>query len=134
MMKLNAKQMKEVKEYIYKLQISEKDAIELWMFDNDMIDNEEVNKMEAMAKEMAIATKHKGSAIDKVKNLKAKKKGDDEKEGVIKAIFDFLRGSDVAVKPQEIATTKMSFQGTDGGWYTVTITKNKTKPDGYSEE
>ena len=126
----------EIKKNMGILGISHDEALEMWAFDHDEMDNEEVNAIEekigAIKKEAGPKT---GSPLDKVRNMKAKKKADAEKEGVIKTIFNFLRGeaaSGAIVQPQEMSTTKMSFMGTNGGYYTVTITKHKARPDGYS--
>lgn len=136
-MNMNLKQKKEMEKavagYMEKLQITEAEAIELWKFDNDEISNEVVDKMEAAAKEKTAEEKKKNSPIAKVKNMKAKKKADEEKEGIIAALFGFIKASAAFVNPQEIAATKMVFKGTDGGYYTVTVTKNRTKPDGFTE-
>lgn len=126
----------EIKKNMEILGISRDEALEMWAFDHDEVECEEVNAIEekigAIKKEAGPKT---GSPLDKVRNMKAKKKADAEKEGVIKTIFNFLRGeaaSGAIIQPQEMSTTKMSFMGTNGGYYTVTITKHKARPDGYS--
>lgn len=126
----------EIKKNMEILGISREEAEEMWAFDHDEIDCEEVDAIEDKIEETQKSDKKKsGSPLDKVRNMKAKKKADAEKEGVIKTIFNFLRGeaaSGTIVQPQEMSTTKMSFMGVNGGYYTVTITKHKARPDGYS--
>lgn len=125
----------EIKKNMKILGISRDEALEMWAFDHDEMDNEEVNAIEekigAIKKEAGPKT---GSPLDKVRHMKAKKKADAEKHGVIESIFNFLKGQasiGAIVEPQEMSATKMSFMGKDGGFYTVTITKHKNRPDGY---
>lgn len=122
-----------VKNAMAKLGISQTEAEDLWKFDHDEAHNPVVEAIEQKIEEKKPARKET-SPIAKVKNLKAKKKADSEKESVLEGVFEFLKAAAFAVKPQQVATTKMVFQGTDGGWYTVTVTKNKTQPDGYKED
>lgn len=123
-----------IKNTMAKLGISEEEAVQLWAFDQDEITVPEVEAIEAkLAKPKSAEEKRAASPIAKVKNMKAQKKADAEKEGVLEGVFGFLKAAEFAVKPQQVATTKMVFQGADGGWYTVAVTKNKSKPDGYTE-
>jgi hypothetical protein len=64
--------------------------------------------------------------------MKAKKKKDEMKETVISTVFELVRGNEVFVLPQKMSTTKMSFMDAAGNYYTVTVTKHKSCPDGYS--
>lgn len=127
----------EIKKNMEILGISREEAEEMWAFDHDEIDCEEVDAIEDKIKETQKNDKKKtGSPLDKVRNMKAKKKADAEKHGIIQAVFDFLCSMGDAgsiVSPQEMSTTKMSFKGVNGGYYTVTITKHKSCPDGYKE-
>jgi hypothetical protein len=109
-----------------KLEISYEEAEELWKFDHEEIDNEEVNAIEqktAPPKEKA------PSKIGKVLTMKAKKKADAEKELIIKKVFDFVSENMLGAK--KMTSTKISFKDSLGDYYTVAITKHKTKPDGY---
>lgn len=128
--KVKGEKEKTITAFMEKLAISREEAEELWAFDHDEIDCPEVDAMESAAKEKA---KPKGSSLDKVKNLKAKQKGDSEKSGILDAILGFLGNCERVINPQQITATKMSFKGENGGWYTVTVTKHKSKPDGYKE-
>lgn len=127
----------EIKKNMEILGISREEAKEMWAFDHDEIDCEEVDAIEDKIKETQKSDKKKtGSPLDKVRNMKAKKKADAEKHNIIQSVFNFLKTlgeTGKIVSPQEMSTTKMSFKGVNGGYYTVTITKHKSCPDGYKE-
>ena len=127
----------EIKKNMEILGISREEAEEMWAFDHDEIDCEEVDAIEDKIKETQKSDKKKtGSPLDKVRNMKAKKKADAEKYNIIQSVFSCLKTlgeTGEIVSPQEMSTTKMSFKGVNGGYYTVTITKHKSCPDGYKE-
>lgn len=127
----------EIKKNMEILGISREEAEEMWAFDHDEIDCEEVDAIEDKIKETQKSDKKKtGSPLDKVRNMKAKKKADAEKHNIIQSVFSFLKTlgeTGEIVSPQEMSTTKMSFKGVNGGYYTVTITKHKSCPDDYKE-
>lgn len=127
----------EIKKNMEILGISREEAEEMWAFDHDEIDCEEVDAIEDKIKATQKNDKKKtGSPLDKVRNMKAKKKVDAEKYNIIQSVFSFLKTlgeTGEIVSPQEMSTTKMSFKGVNGGYYTVTITKHKSCPDGYKE-
>lgn len=127
----------EIKKNMEILGISREEAEEMWAFDHDEIDCEEVDAIEDKIKETQKSDRKKtGSPLDKVRNMKAKKKADAEKHNIIQSVFNFLKTlgeTGEIVSPQEMSTTKMSFKGVNGGYYTVTITKHKSCPDGYKE-
>lgn len=127
----------EIKKNMEILGISREEAEEMWAFDHDEIDCEEVDAIEDKIKETQKNDKKKtGSPLDKVRNMKAKKKADAEKYNIIQSVFSFLKTlgeTGEIVSPQEMSTTKMSFKGVNCGYYTVTITKHKSCPDGYKE-
>lgn len=106
-----------------KLTCSREEAIELWDFDHEKTESAEVAAIEQKKKE--------ASPINKVKNLKAKKKVDTNKESIIRKVESFLRSDEFFQNPEEIKTGKFVFQDLDGSFYTLALTKNKTKPDGY---
>lgn len=106
-----------------KLTCSREEAIELWDFDHEKIKSAEVAAIEQKKKE--------ASPINKVKNLKAKKKVDTNKDTIIRKIESLLRSDEFFQNPEEIKTGKFVFQDLDGSFYTLALTKNKTKPDGY---
>jgi hypothetical protein len=112
------------------LGISREEAEELYAFDNDEIENEEVNAIEEKQQKVRKA-KEGRSSIEKVKYMKAKVKADANKELIIDDIFAMVQTSEHIFNTQEMTATKMSFQDKDGNFYTVQVTKHKTRPDGY---
>lgn len=113
------------------LEISREEALALWAFDHD---KEEVPQ-EVLTIEEKLAKKA-ASPINKVKNLKAKKKVDEQKVTIISEVLQFLENAhlstnSVILAPEQVGTGKFVFQDELGGFYTLAITKNKQKPDGY---
>lgn len=74
------------------LKCSKDEAIELWLFDNDKIDNEEAEALTQKAKDNRItATIHKAKAEYKPKTQRERVvKADPTKEGIIQAIAELL--------------------------------------------
>ena len=112
------------------LGISREEAEELYAFDNDEIDNEEVTAIEEKQQKKKAAQEGR-SSIEKVKHMKAKIKADANKELIIDDIFTMAQTSEHIFNAQEMTATKMSFQDKDGNFYTVQVTKHKSRPDGY---
>lgn len=129
MAKLSKKE-KTILDYMEKLGISREEAEELYAFDNDEIDNEEVAAIEEKQQKKKTA-KEKRSSIEKVKHMKAKIKADINKENIINDIFTKAQTSEYIFNPQEMTATKLSFQDKDGNFYTLQITKHKSRPEGY---
>ena len=121
---------KAILRYMEKLGISREEAEELYAFDNDEIDNEEVIAIEENSKKRKRA-QEKRSSLEKVKHMKAKIKGDINKQNIIDDIFAKAQTSEHIFNPQEMTSTKLSFQDKDGNFYTLQITKHKTRPEGY---
>lgn len=113
-----------------KLDITREEAEEVWAFDHDELDVAEVDEIEAKIE----ATKEvdKRSSLEKVKYMKAKKKKDQSKENTISGIFSAAKESGVVILPQIMTATKMSFMDANGNYYTMTVTKHKSSPDGYN--
>ena len=129
MAKLTAKE-KAILKHMEVLEISREEAEELYAFDSDEIENEEVNAIEEKQQERKKAQEGR-SSIEKVKHMKAKVKSDINKELIIDDIFDKIQTSEHIYNTQEMTATKMSFQDKDGNFYTIQITKHKSRPDGY---
>ena len=129
MTKLTNKE-KAILRYMEKLGVSREEAEELYAFDNDEIDNEEVIAIEEKQQKNKKA-QEKRSSIEKVKHMKAKIKGDINKENIIDDIFAKAQTSEHIFNPQEMTATKLSFQDKDGNFYTLQITKHKSRPEGY---
>lgn len=115
------------------LEISREEAEELYAFDNDEIENEEVNAIEEKQQKRRKAQEGR-SSIEKVKYMKAKVKADVNKELIIDDIFAKTQASEHVHNAQEMTATKMSFQDKDGNFYTVQVTKHKSRPDGYVKD
>lgn len=86
----------EVSKLQAQLKISRAEAVELWLFDNDYIENEEEQALTAKAKENRItATIHQAKTEVKQKTQRERVvKEDKVKEGIIQAIADLLPNLD----------------------------------------
>ena len=129
MAKLSNKE-KTIQDNMRILEITREEAEELYAFDNDEIDNEEVAQIEEKVAEQTEKAKGR-SSLEKVKHMKAKKKGDAQKEAIINDIFTMTEGSSLVFNAMAISSTKMSFMDAEGNFYTVAITKHKKQPEGY---
>lgn len=120
----------QIKTLMENLEISREEALEVIAFDNGEVDNEEVAEIEQKIE--VKKEKEKRSPLEKVKNQKAKKKADENKETIKETLFNFVKDSEIFVKEQEISATKISFQDKDGNFYTIALTKHKSRPIGYN--
>lgn len=132
MTKLNAKE-KAIQHSMRSLELTRAEAEELWLFDNEEIENEVVDAIEAKVEDQKKAMEGR-SSIEKVKHMKAKIKSDANKENIIEDIFNNTQQSEHIFHCQEMTATKMSFVDKDGFFYTVQVTKHKARPDGYMED
>lgn len=82
----------EVSKLQAQLKISRAEAVDLWLFDNDYIENEEEQALTAKAKENRItATIHQAKTEVKQKTQRERVvKEDKVKEGIIQAVADML--------------------------------------------
>lgn len=129
-MKANEKQIKNL---IDILGCTREEAIDTLSFDKGEIGNTEVDKIEEkIVIPTEITTKKKGSSLDKVKNQKAKKKVDEMREKIINLLETSINDS-LDTKTQKLTSSKLTFK-VNNEFFSVTLTKHKAKPDGYSEE
>ena len=131
-------QEKEIAILMEKLEITREEALEMLEFDKGNIDNEEVDELEEKVKTQAKEEKPKDgkkgrSSLDKIKYQKAQKKVDITKEKIMGIITDSLSTSELTQLFQIMTATKSSFMDKDGNYYSVSLTKHKTKPDGFQE-
>lgn len=111
----------EVEKNMRLLKISRSEAVELWLFDNDYIENAEEQALTAKAKENRVtATIHQAKAEYKQKTQRERvKKDDPTKEGIIKAIAEMLP----TVNAEDIEIVNA------GKLITFTVGKDKYKLD-----
>ena len=75
------------------LQVSEEEAIEIWLEDEGYIDNEEQIALDKKAKESGLTrTIHEARATTERKPRKVERKEDKTKEGIISALAETLKG------------------------------------------
>lgn len=80
----------EITNYMAKLDITQDEAIELWLTDNDYMDNEEVDRLTQQAKDNKITvTIHKAESGER-KKREVTKKENPTKEGIIKEVAAML--------------------------------------------
>ena len=132
-------QEKEITILMEKLELTREEAMEILEFDKGNIDNEEAEELEEKVKTQTKEEKKpkdgkKGkSSLDKIKYQKAQKKVDVTKAAIMDLITSTLSTSELIQLFQKMAATKSSFMDKDGNYYSVSLTKHKTKPDGFQE-
>lgn len=126
-------QEKEIQKMMSALEISREEAIEMLSFDKEEIDNEEVAKIEEKTKTEEKPKKPKTDSLAKVKMQKAKKKADEVKENLMAILKRGIGVNESFINPQDMTSSKITFKATDGSYYTVSLTKHKAKPDGYTD-
>ena len=65
----------------------------------------------------------------KEKKAELKKQADQTKTDVLNDVMEILQKTQV--NPQKVGTGSICFIGTDGQFYTLKLTKNKSCPNGY---
>jgi len=127
---------KEALKLMSALDLTYEEALEMLEFDKGNVENEEANKIEEKVKsDTEKKPKKKGDSLAKVKTQKAKKKEDLVKENLMKKINEMMELEKTSfTNSQEMTASKITFTATDGNFYSISLTKHKTKPDGYSEK
>lgn len=102
----------EIKSHMAKLQLTEEEAIQLYLEDEGYLDNEELEELDNKAKKVKI--QHGASAVDKTEKKEKKPrtvKISDEKQGLFDNIYHFLvetyGGSVEIVKENKLLTLKI---------------------------
>lgn len=81
----------EIKSHMKNLQLTEEEAIQLYLEDEGYLDNEELEELDSKAKKVKI--QHGASAVDKTEKKEKKPrtvKISDEKQGLFNNIYNFL--------------------------------------------
>ena len=81
----------EIKSHMENLQLTEEEAIQLYLEDEGYLDNEELEELDSKAKKVKI--QHEASAVDKTDKKEKKPrtvKISDEKQGLFNNIYNFL--------------------------------------------
>ena len=80
----------EITNYMAKLDITQDEAIELWLTDNDYMDNEEVDRLSKQAKDNKITATIHGAESGERKKREVTKKENPTKEGIIREVAAML--------------------------------------------
>lgn len=104
---------KEIEHLMKSLELTQADAIDLWLEDNDYQENEEQNELDAKAKKVKID--HQASAIDKTQAKEKKPrvvKISDEKQKLFNEIYhnlvEIYGGQVEIVKENKLLTVKIN--------------------------
>lgn len=84
--------MPDIVNYMQKLKLTQDEAIELWLTDNDYMDNEEADKLTQQAKDNKITATIHGAEGSERKKREVTKKENPTKEGIIRALAATLEG------------------------------------------
>ena len=103
---------REIKSHMANLQLTEEEAIQLYLEDEGYLDNEELEELDSKAKKVKI--QHGASAVDRTEKKEKKPrtvKISDEKQGLFNNIYNFLvetyGGSVEIVKENKLLTLKI---------------------------
>lgn len=109
----------EIKNFEKKYSVSESEAVQLWLEDNDFLDNEEVEEMTKKAKQ----TRHYEKSDKERKKTTRERKVDETKKKIINGFRVYLEGSGATVEP---LTTEAEMKFTyEGESYTVKLIKHR---------
>lgn len=131
-MKINKELEQELYTSMTKLGLTYDEAVELHYFDKEETTNDDVSAIESKIKTEKEAVV-KVSPIGKVKLMKAKRKIDFQRTDIINKVFGFLKTMEEVKASAQMTSSKVSFETEDGTFYSVTVTKHKSKPDGFSK-
>ena len=102
----------EIKSHMANLQLTEEEAIQLYLEDEGYLDNDELEELDSKAKKVKI--QHSASAVDRTEKKEKKPrtvKISDEKQGLFNNIYNFLvetYGSSVEIiKENKLLTLKI---------------------------
>ena len=112
------------------LNISREEAEELWAFDNEEIENEEVLAMEEESKKIEEEKKAKSEAAQ-VEHRKRQIAAEAKKEDIIEDTIDHVISTGMAHQPMQMSANSITFMDDEGNFYTVKITKHRKQPNGY---
>ena len=118
---------KEIEHLMKSLELTQADAIDLWLEDNDYQENAEQNELDEKAKKVKI--NHSASAIDKSEKKERKPreyKSSNEKQALFDNIYHSLveiYGGKVEIVKENKLLTVVIGVGTGTGGYTVVILK-----------
>lgn len=124
--------------------LSYHEGLDIVLDDMELVINEEAEettkKAKTVQKEMTKAQSDKKvdkpkkvDTLAKVKTQKAKKKVDENKDNIIEAMVEFTSDNEFIINPQVIKNGHISFKDKDGNYYSLKLTKHKSKPDGYTD-
>jgi hypothetical protein len=106
------------------LDISEGEAIELYLFDEGIVTNDEVEDMTAKAKAAGPVTRNQG---EKTKRKAPVRKPDEMKRTIVQGLFDYIAAEPSTEKIEITNVERMIAFEVGGEKYELTLTK-KRKP------
>lgn len=118
---------KEIEKLVNSLDISEDEAIQTWLFDNDYIENEEEAVLTKKAKDNRItATIHDAKDITKTRaKRKVERKEDVDKEMIIAAVANMLQG--MGIKGNITNKSKIVEFEYNGNEYKIDLIRRRKK-------
>ena len=118
---------KEIEKLVDSLDISEDEAIQTWLFDNDYIENEEEAILTKKAKDNRItATIHEAKDITKTRAKRnVERKEDVDKEMIIAAVANMLQG--MGIKGSVTNKSKIVEFEYNGNEYKIDLIRRRKK-------
>lgn len=118
---------KEIEKLVDSLDISEDEAVQTWLFDNDYIENEEEAILTKKAKDNRItATIHEAKDITKTRAKRnVERKEDVDKEMIIAAVANMLQG--MGIKGKVTNKSKIVEFEYNGNEYKIDLIRRRKK-------
>lgn len=120
----------EIKNNMKYLELTEEEAIQLWLEDNDYLENEEQQALDKKAKDSKItATIHQAKAETRKEKQPRERKENPTKENIIKQLAEFLPQTG-AVNIQVVNVGKLITFAVDDKQFKLDLIQTRNKKEG----
>lgn len=112
--------------------VSYGEGLDIVLDDMELLENEEATELNQKAKKVQKELT-RGTRKKEDKPRKRTAKIDPLKDNIVNNILEYCTNTNIFVNPQSLKSNLISFKDQDGKYYSIKITKHKTKPEGYQD-
>lgn len=112
--------------------ISYAEGLDIVLDDMELLENKEATELNQKAKKVQKELT-RGERKKEDKPRKRTVKVDPLKDNIVNNILEYCTNTNIFVNPQLLKSNLISFKDQDGKYYSIKITKHKTKPEGYQD-
>ena len=112
--------------------VSYSEGLEIVLDDMELLENEEATELNQKAKKVQKELT-RGERKKEDKPRKRTAKIDPLKDNIVNNILEYCTNTNIFVNPLLLKSNIISFKDQDGKYYSIKITKHKTKPEGYQD-